>query len=625
MTDFTRTLDFTDLPDVLIEKVVQELDSNDIIKLLSNSKKVQDEFKGNYHIVHDNADDSIYNNLPKDLHTNVMDKVAIEKLLNFKGTLLLEVHQMEQSWLEFFDLINGLSEQTTCRITIYGVETIPYELQEHFHRVVNLSALDKGFIKSIHLPDITILHFLILHWDPSIFKAPKLNRLILGDCKLVDPGFKINFPQLEELHLEEAIGKGLEIFEIPKTLSLRDASDIVKIENLKSQDLKFLRIEACPNLNILQNCEFPNLNHFEIYDTPLDYVTDLKAPNLINIVLESSSAILAWNKIDAVNLKELTISCGALEQFQNFNTPNIEFAELNLSGQPILESYKDYESPCNALENVRIMILTSCIQILEGLNLTKLDQLSLQDEFYHRLTTKTKFPVLQSLNLCHNDLIQQVPSFEAPQLEMITVIGSFNFISINNIPEAYPSLKHLKIDNCALSTITGIDFPNLETLDIQSDVPNFTLTNCHFANLKQLTISPKANTGISLAYYDHLMKSVFQFTAPKLAHLMLLDMFIKTPFSTVGFPILKELTIFHVEQLELVDSEILEVLDLSKNEGLEKLDMGILPNLIEFYPPRSIDSFTKNALGLEKNGMEKGVESSIVDTTSELLEQLMLR
>lgn len=625
-------LEFTDLPDVLIDKIAQDLDAGDIIKLLSTSKKTQEAFRGTYHIIHDDSNHPLYSALPKELHTSIDDPDGLQKIIDFKGTLLLEVRQMETSWLLFFDLINVLSQQTTCQITIYGIESIPLDLQEHFHRIANLAGVDKGFIKSIHLPDITNLHFSIINFDPSIFKIPKVKRLALGDCKVIDPGYKVAFPELVELYIEDRLSQALEVIEVPKTLLLRELLDVSVIDNLKAPDLEFLKFESCRGFNTLKGCNLPNLKYLEIYDTPLDYIIDLTAPKALSIVVESGSAVLSWCDLEVPSLKEISLNCASLEQLQNINAPQLDYSSLNVSMQPPIGDSEDYENPCKVLENAVALEITGSLHVLEGLTFHRLESLGLVDEFEHRLTKNTKFPVLKNLQLSHNELIQQVPTFIAPQLTSISVIGLFNFISINNLPGTYPSLKNLTIDNCPLSTISDIDFPALETLDIQSDVSSFTLTNCHFANLKQLVISPKANTGISLAYAEHLMKGTFQFTAPKLTHLMLTDMLINKHFSTAPFPILESLGIFHAQELEIVDSENLVTLELSNNEGLEKLEMGILPNLKEFYPPRNMDTFTKAVLNLAKHGLEsKGdekfetIETVNVEATTDLLDELKLK
>ncbi|CCH43921.1 Toll-like receptor 13 [Wickerhamomyces ciferrii] len=584
-----------DLPIHIIDKITSDLESNDLINLLNADPSLHYLFTQDYKLVTDLSQDS-YDSLPQDFLVTVDKALHSPEVRNFKGTLLLECHDTESSWAYFFELISLLSTETSCEITIYNIESIPFELQEEFHKLVSITASNPGFIKKIHLPDVTTLHLLMIDWDPSVFKLPNVTYLGLGDTTIVDNNVdkELYIPNLEQLYIEGSLNGDLSKLEkiIPSTLHLNEIVKPIDFTKFKYNNLKFLKIESSNGIDKIDDVLFPNLQHLEIINTNIPLISNIKANKLESLIYNSSYySSISLENFQAENLQQIDIIASSIDHITNVQFPQLKYVKIKLYEQPIPDITN---TTFKFLESIEILETEHCIQILDNLTLKKLKIWNIHNDVNYRLSPQTQFPILETLLIAHNEAIQQVPLIYAPNLKNITVLGSFNFVSINNLPKDYPTLTTLVIDNCPVSYINGLEFPNLEVLDIQisSDVFEMNFENNKLPQLKELNISPKVNNSFYSNGNASMTLQWENVEAPNLEIVSINGVQFISKFSTSPYPNLKSLSIDKISDLDIVSNNSLILLNLSHNESIPNLSLGKLPNLEEFYPPIQIDDNT---------------------------------
>lgn len=605
MNETSTRFNFHDLPTVLLEKILDLLTPTDVVNVLSCSKSIQEALRGSYHLVYDTVQGprrTIMSDIQTDLDT------ACESGFpdGFRGTVLWDINEYSasSSVLPNFSLLTRLdcSERLNFKITIHDSYLESDRTSALAISLLSVAQSRKITGPIVFFPNLTSFDIVGVKWYPSMFEMNNVTQIVLegADTKRIHSisENKTLLPKLSELHIVEKVSEAIECFQVPEILTLNYIQDQ---PNFDMPYLKHLIISTCPSIQSIKDVELPNLLDLEIIESDVSELINFKASLLRSFTWHCDSFSPIWKDVNLPSLDSIDLELFSFEYFENVNCPNLRFAFIKFYGQPLLDqdTLENYENPYKAFQGAENLVISGfSLQLIEGWNLENLKMLNISDEFDHRLSQRTLFPQLKKLIISHNDTLQQLPLLNAPRVEEIEVIGSFNFISINNVPHdyPYPSLKKLTIDNCALSTITDLYFKHLEQLEIQSDLPDFILTDCIFDELQYLYISAKGNSGSGI-----LMNSKINFQAPKLKHLQLNDMLINDPFSTAPFPHLVVLGMSsRLRSLEIVSSDFLEIADIPGYESLQELKIGTVPNLEGHYPPEQIHPLYTKAKQLEK-------------------------
>lgn len=438
-------LELLSFPYEILDRVIFYLEAKDIIELLGTSRELQLLLRYSYHIITDNVN-SLPRNIPKEFYTKVEDADFDKFLWMFKGTLLLEIHDIRKSSYQFRSLIDALPYGCSCKITKHLNQ--PLLGDSKFFDIVYRAATRKKIIKSIDLPDS--ISFQLHHsvWDLSLFNIPKVATLLLSDCFTTNYDHnKRVLPSLVNLYIDQKVNKIFDSIELPQNVAMFGVSskDTI-IENLSSTKLEDWRIQSS-KFTAIRNCELPNLKEFRLLDSQLDQLSGFYAKNLTKLCIISKDAQLLWKNVKLDSLIHLQIACSSLsEDFEQVYCPKLETVELRLYNQPMSDTTdEDYLNPFSFLQEAQnLRVFDGCIHILESLVFEKLESLYFCGNFDYNLTTKTKTPNLQTLIIHNNSKIKQVPQLNSSDLKSVQ-LKACPFIQASGVRLTYPNLKYL---NC---------------------------------------------------------------------------------------------------------------------------------------------------------------------------------
>lgn len=441
-----QNLELLSLPYEVLDRIIFYLEAKDIIKLLGTSRELQLLLRHSYHIITDNVE-SLSRNIPTEFYTKVEDADFDKFLWMFKGTLLLEIHDIRKSSYQFRSLIDALPYGCSCKITKHLNQ--PLLGDSKFFDIVYRAATRKKIIKSIDLPESTSFQLHHSVWDLSLFNIPKVATLLLSDC--VTTNYEQNkrvLPNLVNLYIDQKVNKIFDSIELPQNVSMFGVSskDAV-IENLSSRKLEDWRIQSS-KFTAIKNCDLPSLKEFRMLDSQIDQLSGFHAKNLTTLCIISKDAHLLWKNVTLESLVHLQIACSSLsEDFENVSCPNLEIVELRLYNQPMSDTNdEDYVNPFSFLQQAQdLRVFDGCIHILESLVFEKLESLYFCGNFDYNLTQKTKTPKLQTLIIHNNSKIKQLPQLSSHDLSSVQ-LKACPFIQEDGVRIAYPNLKYLECE-----------------------------------------------------------------------------------------------------------------------------------------------------------------------------------
>lgn len=441
-------------------------------------------------------------------------------------------------------------------------------------------------------PNLTELSILNTKWDPSMIRMENIRRITLDGARTCAPqnfDFKNKLQyssKLSDLEIVYTIGDALRCIDIPEKLYLNRIKDDICF------DMPYLRelvISECKSIESIKNVEFPNLDNLEIYESEIKELVNFKAPLLRTLLWSSDHISSTWTNVELPSLIDVNLELHSLLAF-DVECPNLFSAYIKCYEQPLLDlnSQENYDNHFKGLEEVKGMdILGVGLQVIEGLNMKDLEMLTITDEYTHQLSQRTLFPKLHRLEFCNNDIMQQIPKINSPNLKTIELVELFGLKSLDNLPKDYPFLKELKIDNTSLITIKNLHLTKLKVLEIHTNSPDFTLDNCSFDELEILKISTNGGSN-----YEGRTSGGFRISAPELQKLSLSGLCIGGLISTSPFPNLEELYLnCTVRELHIADSE--DLVRVFAPCGLQSLKVGNLRHLKGHDPPRRVHPLYK--------------------------------
>ncbi|CCH41173.1 Internalin-I [Wickerhamomyces ciferrii] len=389
----------------------------------------------------------------------------------------------------------------------------------------------------------------------------------------------------------------------------------LKITSFKNEKVNFEKWTNLPNLETLEifNCtihsishlDLPNLKTLEIVETALLELSNLKLDSLETFIThlvpcphievdmeggeyqdEEDEFPFTMKNIEFNRLEKLDFDCELkVEELSNLSFPMAKSIRLNCYPfyQPFTYSHpEDAGEVLKFSDNVESLELINCSEVLTNTgsfsNVTnlKITNITKPDDYFEP-TIDTSFPKLNTLFVKNisfgnlNLLLNKTSEFQ--DIQIIDTPGfKAEQISLQK------QLKSLFVQSRSLGSFDELELPSLESLKLIYDGDKeIVVQECSFDNLKSLTIK-------NGEYRSYTGQLVFRGNdAPKLETLKLSGLRIMNSISTDEFPLLKSVVIDRIESLEISSSEILEMIDLSKNFNDMKLEMnGSFPNLKEY-------------------------------------------
>ncbi|CCH41172.1 Internalin-I [Wickerhamomyces ciferrii] len=464
------------------------------------------------------------------------------------------------------------------------------------------------------LPDSILTQEILQYSDIGKVAIQNFNGHILSEMFTL-------IPDLERLNMESAsygdniLGDDLNIndFIFPEI----DVHPLASFNRLKEIEIgNYLN-----NRYELSNLYFPNLQKFTLKHCSIHSIENLKAPKL-KIFEIQWSAIFIISCLELHSLDVLSIHLIARKQSTTGDSHSYEFImeyikskslkDFNLTGSaiigivqnlyfPALESasiissskYEGYFGTDNVepfinCDNLEYLRLSGCTNILKlPREYQSVKTLYLSGTYYNDdksseafTPVRTSFPNLENLKmknleLDEHDITEQI----------LTQPSKLNKLELKNCPGFkidqilhHENLKSLLIQNYSFEPFQNITIPSLIEFEIHFTESEFIMENCTFEKLEYLAINlgSKFSDPGTIKFVENLL--------PKLEILKLEDHKVTNHISTKSYPLLEQLAIDHIDSLEIVPSDSLNTLDLSKNHLKMDLDFNEddFPNL-EYY------------------------------------------
>ncbi|CAM9018883.1 unnamed protein product [Wickerhamomyces anomalus] len=429
--------------------------------------------KDSYHIVTDEVK-YLEGNISKELYSDVVDICPIfhegkNTSFNYNRTFLLQIHDPKTSSETFEKLIHSLPINCRCKISKY-VNTQSLG-DSSFTEPIEIRAYEFRIIKSVEIVDSTTLRLQNSTWDLSLFKLPKVSKLLLNNC-FIEPqrSYKVKFPNLSDLYIDRGIHHVFESIELPENVSLFGiSSENAVIENLKSTNLQDLRIDFNSELSLIGNCDFPNLNQFVISDSNIGQLNKFRACSLKTISINSRHSTILWNDLHLPNLETLKIIASEISfEFSDVYCPNLIEATIYAYNQPNPE--ESLSTPFRFLEKLKsLTIWGGCVQILEGLKLENLESFLIDGRVQYELSQDVYFPKLSSLVLWGTSkTLLKIPKLNAPNIFKIELRGDIINLERSDL-HCYPMGISLEVRIQHGVEIDAIDVSCLKRLSISYD------------------------------------------------------------------------------------------------------------------------------------------------------------
>ncbi len=462
-------LNLLTLPQEIFHLILYQLESSEIVEFLRSSRKVQNMLKDSYHIVTDEVK-YLEGDISKELYSHVVDICPIfceEKSANFNynRTFLLQIHDPKTSSELFQNLIYSLPINCRCKISKY-VNTQSLG-DSSFTEPIEIRAYEFRIIKSVEIVDSTTLRLQNSTWDLSLFKLPKVSKLLLNNC-FIEPqhSYKVKFPNLSDLYIDGANHQVFESIELPENVALFGIDAV--IENLKSTNLQDLRI-INSELSLIGNCDFPNLDQFVISDSNVGQLNKFRACSLKTISINSRHSTILWNDLHLPNLERLNIIASEISfETSDVYCANLIEATIYAYNQPYPE--ESLSAPFRFLEKLKCLtIWGGCVQILEGLKLENLESFLIDGRAQYELSQDVYFPKLSSLVLCGTTkTLLKIPKLNAPNIVKIELRGDIINLERSDL-HCYPMGISLEVRIQHGVEIDAIDVSCLNRLSIIYD------------------------------------------------------------------------------------------------------------------------------------------------------------
>ncbi|WP_068467124.1 leucine-rich repeat domain-containing protein [Candidatus Protochlamydia phocaeensis] len=428
---------------------------------------------------------------------------------------------------------------------------------------------------------------------------PKLEELNLANCRKVFSELAKRCPNLKRLNLERTQIACLGSLNLPKLEEL----NLANCHNLPGWEFSKLS-KTCPNLKKL-NLEWTWIDRLEGLDLP--QLEELNLTDCQDLPKEEFSKLART----CPNLKKLNLEQTQIDSVERLHLPQLE--ELKLNSREKMNGIEcNIDLLAQRSPNLSKLDLYQTSLLIEDFYLPKLEELNLvkcttaiNEKFFESL--KQKSPNLKKLNLIFNDFSKKDPKifFSLPNLEELRLEGGHLEITENffySLKKNCPTLKRLNLRCNKIESIEGLDFPQLEELDLQNceffegklplhqKCPNLRKLSLCDSNIKSLEgLDSPILEELRLSYCKQLPVQEFLQIAKKFSNLKKIDLGGTNIDSLEGLTLsqLRELTIRACEQLS--ENEILTLAKRCPN--LRKIDLSYtqishvdelnLPNLEE--------------------------------------------
>ncbi|CCH43917.1 hypothetical protein BN7_3472 [Wickerhamomyces ciferrii] len=628
-TDYLQLL--KNLPFELFLRVLDNLNPIDLENFIEFIPGLYNQIKDRYKIVH--WPPVVINPKHKDVFLSFEDFADnsdefLQNISQFKGLILLNFKDFGEH-----QTVKGLLNEFLSLIPYQNIKFKGFKMYLNVDNVLARSYW-KRHRSSIRQPFMDDFCSDILRYTPDVFQyclLPGLKKI--GTCsnfwcpKVIDC---FNFTQHESSikkgeknHTGKFMG-GLE------SLTLRG---VLRAEVLESkvplfpQELKLdLQSTYTPSLtnkcfqnvtelklyhindDIFGFVELPDLVHLEIDGKNLFKVSNLKATKLESLEIYSKleDPSLELYNIETPQLKKLVICCETFHSAQFVTFDKLEEASIY---QPlirhnlpmIINLENKVSSPIKFVNSVKRISVSSIIPIFTNIFYPNLESLTILDGSGFAGNSKDKTQIHYFPSSVHELVFSSSVSFYKlchslgrPGIKKIQIIDTYFWHYGNQIPDLssisslYPDVEILFLQDCLLKDFKDSKNHNIKELDITlTDVSVdreilFNFEGAVFSKLRKLRIRRQEKPH---DWYDSIILKGFK--APNLEELIMEYVYIPHYFSTLKFPKLRKLSMCHVSELEIVDSEVLEEVKIhrySRYSFNRKLKAGELRNAsVEFY------------------------------------------
>ncbi|CCH41166.1 Internalin-I [Wickerhamomyces ciferrii] len=601
----------------------KHLITSDIFRIVTNDLSelklkygLSDDFYLDYKCNLDrNVDRDTYRKLRNEYYEKETNNTVLDPSLlkGFKGALLIEIYQHKASLTKFddhllehdpieifwhtstkcnkFEFLHGFvqaSQRTRLKKLkiLIGADD---ELNNKSHEQYEILSLPLGISSNkLHIPFVKSLHF----------SFQELSGYSLTDMKTVIPDLESVNIAFEDIY-DDYINK--KFHGSTSTLGLvEDWNEPWVDPSWSGPSLGYDKSGLDEFFETNVGGSFDFLKYFQLkyfHNSRFNLFKNLQLSNLEKLLIDSAS-INSIKDLDLPNLKTLDIKNSAIYEISNLSLNSLQKFSIELK-------YAHLISLRDRFDHIRPTI--------QNMKSSSLKTFSLTSSFKIKKISDLEFPSLQTITIrsynVSNKAFERLINLASPQLENI-IIEKFLLDKLYPLFQNSPNLKNISISSCpdfniekmgslsALESLilTGmqsiqdfnkISLPALQNMEIRT-IPETRLSmeNCSFKNLKTLAIYRNS----ALYYIQDSTLTFLNNDIPQLKKVSISGQQITNHFSTEPYPDLEELTIAKLKSIEILPSNRLKMLDLSKNPTIIEINKSDqLPNLKEYKKPGTIN------------------------------------
>lgn len=302
-------------------------------------------------------------------------------------------------------------------------------------------------------------------WYPSMFDMPSLVDFTILECEIytIETQIQLHLPKLKNLLIQKTVFIKRDVGKNPY-LSCLDLFDMPRLEELT--------LGNCGWLHSIVDKELPRLTKLVVEGFGIAEVRNFKAPLLTHVKWSAYLDPLRWINVEMPLLKYLSIDCSI--DILDMKCPNLKQAVIECTEKSTSEFFDDGDVDESSLGRSLeasgvndLVIVGHHMNSIKGLTFTNLEQLQLFNEFDETILKSNKFPNLKGLFIEENKSIKKFPQLITPFLESIEAFKCPNFTTVDNLPQHYPLLKDLSIEECAIPEIVNLHYPSLKSLVVE--------------------------------------------------------------------------------------------------------------------------------------------------------------